>query len=108
MPGNYLTPKLPTWIIPVTKGADRVFTIVCRESVGGAETDWDAEVFIDVDTKPEPTRIAATVAGARATIRIESGVADLCTNSTKWRAIRDSGEDETPVMVGVFERNDGQ
>ena len=108
MIGNYLTPKLPTWTIPITRGADRTFTLVCRVSEGGAETDWNAAVFMDIDTKPVATRVDAVVAGSRATFTIESEIAGLCTNSTAWRIIRDSGSSELPVMVGVFERNDGR
>lgn len=71
MIGNYLTPKLPTWTIPITRGADRTFTLVCRVAEGGAETDWNAAVFMDIDTKPVATRVDAVVAGSRATFTVE-------------------------------------
>lgn len=99
--------------IAITKGADRVFSLRRREPTSpNAPMDWNAEVWIDIvlDAKTTPTRVAATVAGSLATIRIESTVADQLKTNMKWRVIMSEEGDptlETPVMVGTFERNDG-
>lgn len=108
---DYLTPKLPARIIPVTRGTDRVFTLR-RRNAAGEVVDWDSEVYVDIDIdRAAPTRVTAVVAGSAAVIRIESTVGDQTKTGTTWRAVRSAAGDpstETPLLVGIFERNDGK
>lgn len=108
---NYIAPKLPNRLLPITKGTDRVISIQRLDGNGLAQA-WDCDVFMDIDIdKSAPTRIAATVDGSIAVIRIESSVGDLCKNTTTWRAVMSQPGDptlETPLLVGLFERNDGK
>lgn len=111
---DYIAPKLPNRVIPVTKGTDRLFTIRRRNEQGQPQ-DWDCEVFIDIDiNKASPTRIAATIDQDLAAVRIESTVADQCRAGTTWRVVMaqagdtDSPTVETALLIGIFERNDGK
>lgn len=114
MTSQYIAPRLPNRILPITKGTDRVFTIR-RKDVDGNAQDWDCDIFIDIDIdKTSPTRIAARVAADLAEVRIESNICDQCKNNTTWRAVmsttnQESGPSlETALLVGTFERNDGK
>ena len=108
---NYIAPKLPNRVLPLTKGTDRVFCIR-RKDLQGNAVDWNCDVFIDIDiSTTAPTRILAQVAHDLATVRIESEVADLCKTNMTWRVAMSAGGDpslETALLVGVFERNDGK
>lgn len=99
------------FVIPVTKGADRVFSFRRREPGTGNPVDWDADVFVDVElVRDSPTRVTATVVADLATVRLDSTVCDQVRNSTRWRALMsesDSPSLETPIAVGKFERHDG-
>lgn len=108
---DYIAPKLPNRVLPVTKGTDRLFSIRRRDPEGDPQ-DWDCDVFIDIDIdKTAPTRIPAQVIDDLAVIRIESNVADQCKNGMTWRAVMSQPGNpslETPLLVGIFERNDGK
>lgn len=108
---SYIAPKLPNRLLPVTKGTDRVISIQ-RLDGDGIPQHWNCNVFIDIDIdKTSPTRIVGEVTDDVAVIRIESIIADQCKNSTTWRAVMSEAGDptlETPLMVGLFERNDGK
>ena len=108
---DYIAPKLVNRVIPVTKGTDRIFSIR-RFNNQNLSQAWNCDVFIDIDIdKTAPTRIPATIDFDTATIRIESSVADLCKNTTTWRAVMSQGGSptlETAILVGTFERNDGK
>jgi len=97
-------------IIPVTRGADRLFSIRRRDEQGDPQ-DWDATLFIDIDIdKAAPTRVNAEVTDDVAVIRIESTLCDQVRNSTRWRILMsqpDTPTLETPLLVGTFERHDG-
>jgi hypothetical protein len=103
--------QIPTqFVIPVTAGTDRQFTLLRKDSDGVAQ-DWAADVYINIDIdKTAPTRVDATVAGDTAVVRIESTVCDLVKTGTRWRIVMSTdGDDpsETAVAVGVFTRYDG-
>lgn len=108
---DYIAPKLPNRVIPVTRGTDRLFT-VRRRTAQGQPQDWNCSVFIDIDIdKVAPTRIAATVAADLASVRIESTVADQCKSGTTWRVVMSQAGSptvETALLIGTFERNDGK
>lgn len=111
---EYITPKLPNRIIPVTKECDRIITIRRRDPDTAAPVDWgvDVEVYIKIDIdRANPTRVTGVVDASVATIRIESSVLDSVKNGTTWRVIMSQPgvpRLETAVMIGVFERNDGK
>lgn len=98
------------FVIPVTKGCDRAFTLN-RKDNAGASVDWDADVYIDILIDPEdPERVTATVTDSAAAFRIESDICDAVTNSTVWRIVMSqpgSPTLETPVALGKFKRFDG-
>ena len=108
---TYIAPKLPNRLLPITKGTDRVISIQRLDGDGNPQ-HWECNVFMDIDIdKANPTRIAAQVVDDVAVIRIESTVADLCKNTTTWRAVMSQAGSptlETPLLVGMFERNDGK
>jgi len=104
---NYLGRPPQTWVLPVTKGCDRTFTVRRKNSAGQLE-DWNALVYIVVDIdKANPTRINASVDGAIAEFIIDDNVCDLVKNTTKWRIVMSINSIETPLAVGNFERHDG-
>ena len=110
---NYIAPKLSSYVIPVTRGTDRVFSIK-RKTAKGVPQNWDCQVYMDIDIdKTSPTRIAASVANDVAVVRIESDVADQCKNGVTWRVVMSQSSPgaptlETALLIGVIERNDGQ
>jgi hypothetical protein len=110
---DYIAPKLPNRIIPVSKGFDRKIPVRRREPGTGDPLDWDADVFmvIDIDPKQPPTRIDGDVDGSLAVIRLESTLCDTVKTGTTWRigmSEADTPTFETPILVGTFERNDGK
>lgn len=110
---NYIAPKLSSRIIPVTRGTDRVFSIK-RKTAKGLAQNWDCDVYMDIDIdKVTPTRITAAVANDVAVVRIESDIADQCKNGTTWRVVMSQTTPggptlETPLLIGILERNDGR
>lgn len=110
--GGYITPKLPNRIITITRNADRVITIRRRDPVTAAAVNWDAQLHMKIDVDPATVAdIPATVEGSLATVRMESDLLDTLRKGTTWRLIMSQGSNpslETPVMVGIFERNDGK
>lgn len=111
---DYINPKIPSRVIVVTKDCDRTLTVRRRDKVTGEPVDWDAgaEVFIDVDvSRASKVRVNAGVDGSLATMRMESTLLNSVKNGATWRVILSQPGDpryETPIMVGVFERNDGR
>lgn len=111
---EYLNAKLPQRVIVVTKECDRMFSIRRRDPITGDPVDWgvDVEVYIKIDIdRNTPTRVTGTVSGSLATIRMESTILDSVKKGTTWRVIMSQPGTprlETPIMVGVFERNDGK
>lgn len=106
---NYIGTPPDEYVIPVTMGADRAFTLN-RQDKAGNPLDWDALVSITIDIdKLAPTVVPATVAGPQANIVIPHTVADQVTNKTRWRVtMTDNATSlETPICVGTFERHDG-
>lgn len=108
---DYIGSPPTTYVIPVTKGADREFTLRRRDT-NGDPVDWAADLWIDIDIdKTDPTRVEATVTADEAVLRIESTILDLVKNSTKWRIVRSAADDpesfEIAVAVGTFQRFDG-
>lgn len=105
---DYLVPPPASGVIPVTKGCDRAFTIQRVNSTGTPVSfDPGVEVYIWVDLEPTPVKVNAVVSGATASFVLQSTVCDLVKNNGKWRAVLDSGDLETPLLVGRFERRDG-
>lgn len=104
---NYLGKPPKKWVIPVTFGCDRSFTVRKRNALGEL-VSWGAQVYIDMDiNKSSPTRVFAVVDGALATFTLESAVCDLANQSTRWRIVVAVNGFETPMAVGNFERHDG-
>ena len=109
---DYVTPKLPNRVIPITKGCDSKLTIRRRDPSTSDPVDWGADVYmlIDID-KFAPTKVLATVSNSLATVVVESSVTNQCKNGTTWRVVMSSAGSpsyERPLMVGTFERNDGK
>ncbi len=105
---DYLIPPPASAVIPITKGCDRAFTIQ-RVNTTGTPVAFAAgvEVYIWVDVSPTPVKVNAVVSGSTAAFILQSTVCDLVKNNGKWRAVLDSGDLETPLLVGRFERRDG-
>lgn len=104
---NYLGKPPTSWVIPVTRGCDRTFTVRRRDSAA-ALVDWDADVYIVIDIdRDDPTTVEADVEGSSAVFLLDSGVCDAVRDSTRWRIIMSDGGLETPLAVGAFERHDG-
>jgi hypothetical protein len=103
----YIGTPPQTFVIPVTLGADREFT-VSRVDSGNNPVNWSATVSIAIDiNKSSPTVIAATVTGSQAVVLIPSAVCDQVTNFTGWRISMLASGLTTPIAVGKFERDDG-
>lgn len=108
---DYVTPKLPNRVIPLTRGCDVVVGLR-RKDEAGDPVNWGATVYmlIDID-RVSPTQVDASVVDDLATIKVESDLADQCRRGTTWRIVRSDSSDpslETALMVGSFERNDGR
>lgn len=107
MATNYLGKPPKSWVIPVTRDCDRVFTMR-RKDAAGDPVDWDADVYIDIDIdKSSPTRVEAAVVDNEASFVLQSTVCDLVKNTTKWRVAMSRDGIETPLAIGTFERHDG-
>lgn len=110
---DYIGDELPPKVIRVTKGADRKFSIR-RLDADENPVNWDAEVYLNIDiNKTTVQRVDAEVTNESAVVRIESTIADLCKETTTWQAIMSIAQPdptpslEIPLMVGVFDRQDG-
>lgn len=107
---DYVAPKLTNRVIPLTKDCDRSFTLRRKDPDTGNPVDWDADVYmlIDID-RTTPTRIDATVVGPVATVTIPAEIGNPCRTGTTWRVVMATPpSDETPLLVGTIERNDGR
>lgn len=96
-------------VIPVTKGADKRYTLRRRNS-SGDPVDWDADVYVNVQLAT-PVKVDCTVTGPDALFDLEAEVADQVKSSTTWQAIASfpgSPSSEVPIAVGTFERWDGK
>lgn len=111
---SYVTAKLPSRVIPLTKGCDAKLSLRRRDPATGAEINWVGDVYmlIDIVKDSPPERVNATASGSLAVVVIQSETADLCKTGTTWRIVlSDTGADpsfECALMVGTFERNDGK
>lgn len=107
---DYLVPKLRNRIIPLTRDCDRIFSLRRKNNLG-EPIDWDSQAYILIDHRGKHVRIDAVVEGDLATFRIESDLANQLKTGTTWRVVREQADDptrETALMVGTFERNDGE
>ena len=105
---DYLIDPPIAKLLPVTKGADRAFS-VRRVDTNGDPVDYDAgtvSMWIDIDPT-DPTEVEATISGASASLRIPSTVCDLARSGTKWRIVWTDGTDDIPIVVGRVKRHDG-
>lgn len=107
---DYLIAPPDERIIPVSRGADRAFTVQRTDETTGDPVDFGAGttvyMWVDVDAA-DPTKVDAVIDGSDAAFVVPSTVLDLVRNRTKWRVIWDQGDLETPILVGRFERHDG-
>lgn len=95
------------FVIPVTLGADREFTIN-RIDVNNNPVNWSATVSIAIDINPSsPTTVDATVTSNQAVVLLPAATCDQVTNYTRWRLYMDAAGLTTPIAVGTFERDDG-
>lgn len=105
---DYLIAPPDEKVIPVTRGADRAFTIRRVDANGAPVSFGTATVYMYVDVDPaSPTVINATVTTSQAAFVLPSTVLDLVKNRARWRIVWDQGDLETPLLVGRFERHDG-
>lgn len=106
---DYLIAPPAEYVIPVTRGADRAFTVARTDEVGDpVNFDEGSTVTFTVDADPDdPTSVDAVVTGAEAAFVIPSTVLDLCRNRAKWRVVLTVGELDTPLIVGRIHRYDG-
>lgn len=108
MRSSYLGQPPKSWVLPVTLGCDRSFT-VRRKDVAGQAVNWDSLVYIVIDiNKASPTTVQAVVDDDLASFVINSNLCDQVKNTTRWRIVMsDTSGIETPLAVGTFERHDG-
>ena len=107
---SYLIDPPAEYIIPVTRGADRAFTIARVDDAGAPVDFGDGDtvyMWIDVDDPSNPTRVDAVVAGSFAAFVLPSTVLDLIYSRGRWRTVWNQAGLETPLIVGKFERHDG-
>lgn len=105
---DYLAPPPLEKVIPVTKGCDRSFTLQRVNSSGTPVNFGSVTCYLKIDIdKTAPTTVNAVVSGSTAAFTIPDNVCDQVRTGTRWRAILDQGELETPLLVGTFERHDG-
>lgn len=106
---TYIGDPPEAFVIPVTLGADREFTMNRNDGTPQQNpVDWDATVSMTIDIdKNAPTVIPATVTGSQAVILIPSATADQVKNTTRWRIYMHANSLTTPIAVGSFERDDG-
>lgn len=106
---DYLVPKLRNRIIPLTLDCDRSFSLR-RKNTSGDPVDWDSNVYILIDHRGKSVRVDGVVEGDLATFRIESELTNQIKTGTTWRVVKEESGNpsrETALMVGTFERNDG-
>lgn len=106
---DYLIAPPAEYIIPVTRGADRAFT-VSRTDDQGDPVDYGegSTVYMLVDIPDDdPVQVDAEVVGPDAAFVVDYTVLDLVRNRGKWRIIWSVNDVETPLIVGKFERHDG-
>jgi len=95
------------WVIPVTKGCDRRFTVRRRDSEGDL-TNWSADVVMVIDVDADTTvEVDAVVNGANAEVVLESATCDQVDASSRWRLLMADDGVETALAVGTFSRHDG-
>ena len=95
-------------LLPLTRGADRAFS-VRRVDTSGDPVNYGAgtvSFWIDIDPT-DPTEVEATISGASASLRIPSTVCDLARSGTRWRIVWTDGTDDIPIVVGRVKRHDG-
>jgi hypothetical protein len=106
---DYLIDPPIAKLLPLTKGADRAFSVQRVHPTTGDPLNYDAgtvSMWIDIDPAA-PTEVQATISGAVASIRIPSTVCDLAPSGTRWRIVWTDGTDDTPIVVGRVKRHDG-
>ena len=106
---DYVVPPPAAKVIPVTRGCDRAFT-VRRVDTDGNPVNFASgtTVYMWVETETGgPVKVDALVDGANAAFILQSTVCDQVRNNARWRAVLDTGDLETPLLVGRFERRDG-
>jgi hypothetical protein len=105
---NYIGGEPPAAkTISLTKGTDKVFTLRRKDIDGTTPLDWDADVYMVIDTA-EPQTFDAVITDDVAVIRLESDVCDEL-YAEKWRVIMSQAGSpslETALVRGTFERND--
>lgn len=108
---TYIGAPANTFVIPVTLGADREFSVNRKDSSGNP-VDWDATLFMAIDIdRANPTTIDAAVTADQAVILLPAAINDQVKNTTRWRLYVTTGSGDstltTPIAVGYFERDDG-
>lgn len=106
---DYVVPPPAAKVIPVTRGCDRAFSLR-RVDANAAPINFDVgtTVYMWVDVESGgPLKVDAVVSGSTANFVIDSAVCDQVRNNARWRVVLDSGDLETPLLVGRFERRDG-
>jgi hypothetical protein len=106
---DYLISPVAERTIPVTRGADRAFTIRRVDDQGDPVNfgmGTTVYMWVDIDVS-DPTKVEAAVSGSEAAFLLPSTVLDQVRNRTRWQIVWDQGDVEIPVLVGRFERNDG-
>jgi hypothetical protein len=105
---DYLSPPPLEKVIPVTRGCDRSFTLQRVNTSNTPVNFGNVTVYLKIDIdKAAPTTVNAVVSGSTAAFTIPDSVCDQVKTGTRWRAILDQGDLETPLLVGTFERHDG-
>lgn len=105
---TYISPPPSSATIPVTKGCDRSFSLQRVDSNGDPQSFGNVTVYLKIDIdKASPTTVNAVVSGSTAAFTIPDAVCDQVKTGTRWRAVLDQGDLETPLLVGRFERYDG-
>ncbi|MEB3021319.1 hypothetical protein [[Mycobacterium] crassicus] len=101
------------YVVSLTRNADCVFTIRAIDPDTKQPIDWNCDVwvFFVASNNGAQTKVAATVTGPDALVRIESDIGELIRDGAAWQAIRSHADQpsslEDPLLVGSFVRSDG-
>ncbi len=110
---DYVNQKLPNRILALTKDTDAKITLRRRDPETHEPIPWGSQVYMLIDSSrtAPPVRVDSVIEDSLAAIVIESEVGNACRTGTTWRVVMSapgSPSFERPLMVGMFERNDGK
>lgn len=106
---SYLVDKLPNYELPVSRNAERAFSIQ-KVDTDDNPVDFNpgdtVTMWVDID-RTDPTPIEAVIDGSVAAFVIPTSVTSVVKNNTTWQIVLNE-DTAIPMLVGTFDRNDGR